>query len=119
MLNEGNITKAWEPAPNEIYTQGVKIDKDGIEVYRPDTSEKTVINNTELAGYYENEKVFSINKDETHIKKTVVDGTIDDILPARLTCRVSRALLFSSEANILCLLGYKCEYVLSVVSIFS
>ena len=119
MLNEGNITKAWEPAPNEIYTQGVKIDKDGIEVYRPDTSEKTVINNTEFAGYYENEKVFSINKDETHIKKTVVDGTIDDILPARLTCRVSRALLFSSEANILCLLGYKCEYVLSVVSIFS
>ncbi len=76
MLNEGNITKAWEPAPNEIYSQGVKIDKEGIEVYRPDTSEKTVINNTEFAGYYENEKVFSINKDETHIKKTVVDGEL-------------------------------------------
>ena len=76
MLNEGNITKAWEPAPNEIYTQGVKIDKEGIEVYRSDTSEKTVINNTEFAGYYENEKVFSINKDETHIKKTVVDGEL-------------------------------------------
>ena len=56
MLNEGNITKAWEPAPNEIYTQGVKIDKEGIEVYRPDTSEKTVINNTEFAGYFEEEK---------------------------------------------------------------
>lgn len=76
MLNEGNITKAWEPAPNEIYTQGVKIDKEGIEIYRPDTSEKTVINNTEFAGYFEDEKVFSINKDETHIKKTVVDGEL-------------------------------------------
>jgi phage minor structural protein len=76
MLNEGNITKAWEPAPNEIYTQGVKIDKEGIEVYRSDTSEKTVINNTEFAGYFEDEKVFSINKDETHIKKTVVDGEL-------------------------------------------
>lgn len=76
MLNEGNITKSWEPAPNEIYTQGVKIDEKGIEVYRTDTSEKTVINNTEFAGYYDEEKVFSINKDETHIKKTVVDGEL-------------------------------------------
>lgn len=76
MLNEGNIVKSWEPAPNEIYTQGVKIDEKGIEVYRSDTSEKTVINNTEFAGYYDEEKVFSINKDETHIKKTVVDGEL-------------------------------------------
>ena len=33
--------------------------------------------------------------------------------------KVSRALSFSSDASICCLLGYKCEYVFSVVSMFS
>ena len=32
MISEGAIPRKWTPAPNEIYTQEVKIDKRGIEV---------------------------------------------------------------------------------------
>lgn len=76
MLCEGTSPKAWAPAPNEIFTSGVRIDKTGIVVYRSDTSEKTVMNNREFAGYYNDEEVFSLNKDETRTKKTVVDGEL-------------------------------------------
>ena len=80
MLCEGSMAKSWTPAPNEIYTSGVKIDERGIEVYRSDNNEKTVINNHEFAGYYksgdEYVEVFSLNKDETRTKKTVVDGEL-------------------------------------------
>ncbi|MDE6477262.1 MAG: hypothetical protein K2L48_03665, partial [Mycoplasmoidaceae bacterium] len=75
MICEGNVSKSWTPAPNEIYTNNVKIDKTGIEVFRS-ANEKTVMNSQEFAGYYENEKVFSLNGGETHIKKTVVDGEL-------------------------------------------
>ena len=76
MFCEGTSAKAWTPAPNEIYTSGVKLDKNGIEVYRSGTSEKTVMNTREFAGYYNDEEVFSLNKDETRTKKTVVNGEL-------------------------------------------
>lgn len=76
MICEGSIAKGWTPAPNEIYATGVKVDKNGIEVYRSGSAEKTVINNTEFAGYYNEEEVFSLNKDETRTKKTVVNGEL-------------------------------------------
>lgn len=76
MLCEGTVQRAWTPAPNEIYTSGVNIDKYGIEVYRSATDEKTIINNREFAGYYADEEVFSLNKDETRIKKTTIRGEL-------------------------------------------
>lgn len=81
MLCEGNVVKGWTPAPNEIYTSGVIIDKNGIEVWRSDSDEKTSINNREFAGYYNDVEVFSLNKDETRMKKTTIDGelTVGDL----------------------------------------
>ena len=76
MLCEGTVGRAWTPAPNEIYTSGVKVDKNGIEVYRSDSRERTAITNREFAGYYDDEEVFSLNRDETRTKKTVVDGDL-------------------------------------------
>ena len=76
MICEGNFAKSWTPAPNEIYTNNVKIDKTGIEVYRSDSTEKTVMNSHEFAGYYKDEMIFSLNKDETRIKKTIIDGEL-------------------------------------------
>ena len=38
--------------------------------------QKTVITNTEFSGYYNNEKIFTLNKDETQTKKTTVDGEL-------------------------------------------
>lgn len=76
MISEGAIHRKWTPAPNEIYTQEVKIDKRGIEVSNSASSQRTVITNTEFAGYYNDEVIFTLNKDETQTKKTTVDGEL-------------------------------------------
>ena len=76
MISEGAIPRKWTPAPNEIYTQEVKIDKRGIEVTNSASSQRTVITNTEFAGYYNDEVIFTLNKDETQTKKTTVDGEL-------------------------------------------
>ena len=76
MLTEGTSLHKWTPAPNEIYTSEVKIDRRGIEVSNAESAQRTVINNTEFSGYYNDEKIFSLNKDETLTKKTVVDGEL-------------------------------------------
>lgn len=72
MVCEGVTSKAWTPAPDEIYTSGVKIDKRGITVYRSGTNEKTVISNEEFAGYNGEEKIFYLNGDETRINNAIV-----------------------------------------------
>lgn len=72
MVCEGVTSKAWTPAPDEIYTSGVNIDKRGITVYRSGTSEKTVISNQEFAGYNGDEEIFSLNGDETRIVNAIV-----------------------------------------------
>lgn len=76
MLSEGSVPRKWTPAPNEIYTSEVKIDKRGIEVSNNASSQRTVITNTEFAGYYNDEIIFTLNKDETQTKKTTVDGEL-------------------------------------------
>ena len=76
MLTDGSIARKWTPAPNEIYTNEVKIDRKGIEASNSKSKQKTVITNTEFSGYYNNEKIFTLNKDETQTKKTTVDGEL-------------------------------------------
>lgn len=76
MLTDGSIARKWTPAPNEIYTNEVKIDRKGIEVSNSKSKQKTVITNTEFSDYYNNEKIFTLNKDETQTKKTTVDGEL-------------------------------------------
>lgn len=76
ILAEGNSVHKWTPAPNEIYTTEVKIDRHGIEVSNKESAQRTVINNSEFSGYYNEEKIFTLNKDETVTKKTTVDGEL-------------------------------------------
>ena len=76
ILAEGNSVHKWTPAPNEIYTTEVKIDRHGIEVSNKESAQRTVINNSEFSGYYDEEKIFTLNKDETVTKKTTVDGEL-------------------------------------------
>ena len=76
MLVEGGTVHKWTPAPNEIYTTEVKIDRNGIEVSNADSGQRTVITNQEFSGYYNDEKIFTLNKDETITKKTTVDGEL-------------------------------------------
>lgn len=76
ILMEGSAPAKWTPAPNEIYTTEVKIDRRGIEVSNASSPQRTVINNTEFSGYYNEERIFTLNKDETLTKKTTVDGEL-------------------------------------------
>lgn len=76
MMVEGPTVHNWTPAPNEIYTNEVKIDKRGIAVSNSASSQRTIITNTEFAGYYNDEVIFTLNKDETQTKKTTVDGEL-------------------------------------------
>jgi hypothetical protein len=73
MMVRGDKKFRWTPAPNEIYTEQVKIDKNGVEVTNSGTSQKTVMTHREFAGYYENIKTFYFNKDETHYKRGIVE----------------------------------------------
>lgn len=77
IVSEGLLKQSWTPAPDEIYTSGVKIDKNGIEVYRSESQERTVITNREFAGYYQDQEIFSLNKDETRIGKAIVSGELN------------------------------------------
>lgn len=76
MVSEGAIKKEWTPAPNELYTELVKIDKNGISVYNGDSDTNTVINHTEFAVYHNDDKVITVNKDETHLKKSIVEDDL-------------------------------------------
>lgn len=80
MVCEGNVAKSWTPAPYEIYTTYTKIDENGVQVWRSDSEERTAMTNTEFAGYYDDEEMFSLNKDETRMTKAVVksDLTVGD-----------------------------------------
>ena len=76
MLTEGASLHKWTPAPNEIYTAEVKIDRRGIEVSQRGLGPADGHQQHGILRYYNEEKIFSLNKDETITKKTTVDGEL-------------------------------------------
>lgn len=72
ILTEGSAKQRWTPAPNEIYTTDVKIDRNGIHITNTESETSTIINNVEFAVLYKEAKVITVNKDTTILKKTVV-----------------------------------------------
>lgn len=79
MMSEGEGIASWSPAPNEIYTNQVKIDGGGVSVVND--RQKTVMNSEEFAGYYDEEQVFVLADDETRVKKITIrdSATITDL----------------------------------------
>ena len=72
MLTEGDAKQRWTPAPNEIYTTDVKIDRRGIHITNTESETSTIINNVEFAVLYRSEKVITVNKDTTILTKAKV-----------------------------------------------
>lgn len=72
MLTEGDAKQRWTPAPNEIYTTDVKIDRHGIHITNTESETSTIINNVEFAVLYREEKVITVNKDTTILTKAKV-----------------------------------------------
>lgn len=72
MLVEGDVKQHWTPAPNEIYTNNVKIDKRGINITNSESSTETIIDNTQFAVKHTGDIVLTVNKDLTTLRKTEV-----------------------------------------------
>lgn len=72
MLVEGEQKTHWSPAPNEIYTTNVKIDRRGINITNSESSTETIIDNTQFAVKHAENIVLTVNKDLTTLRKTEV-----------------------------------------------
>ena len=72
MLVEGEIKSNWTPAPNEIYTENVKIDRRGINITNSESSTETIIDHTQFAVKHAGAVVLTVNKDLTTLCKTEV-----------------------------------------------
>lgn len=72
MLVEGEQKTHWSPAPNEIYTTNVKIDRRGINITNSESSTETIIDNTQFAVKHAGNTVLTVNKDLTTLRKTEV-----------------------------------------------
>ncbi len=72
MLVEGNQKHRWTPAPNEIYTENVKIDGDGINVANSEVSTNTQIDHRGFAVITHEEESLAVNKDLTKLQKTII-----------------------------------------------
>lgn len=72
MLVEGEQKSNWTPAPNEIYTTNVKIDRKGINITNSESSTETIIDNTQFAVKHRGQTVLTVNKDLTTLRKTEV-----------------------------------------------
>lgn len=72
MLVEGELKSYWTPAPNEIYTENVKIDRRGINITNSQSSTETIIDHTQFAVKHAGDIVLTVNKDLTTLRKTEV-----------------------------------------------
>ena len=76
MLVEGAKQSNWTPAPNEIYTENVKIDRRGINITNKDSSTETIIDHTQFAVKHNQEVVLTVNKDLTKLRRTEVSDEL-------------------------------------------
>ena len=72
MLVEGSQKQNWTPAPNEIYTENVKIDRRGINITNSESSTETIIDHTQFAVKHAGAVVLTVNKDLTTLRKTEI-----------------------------------------------
>ncbi len=88
MLVEGEQKSHWTPAPNELYTENVKIDRRGIHITNPDSYNSTHIDHTQFAVKHYDKTVLSVNGDSTILQKTQVTGelTIGEEKGAYIPC---------------------------------
>ena len=74
MLAMGENIGSWSQANGEVYTVNVKMDNQGIRVYSADGLSSTIMSPEEFAGYYNNEKIFTLNGNITEVMGLRVGG---------------------------------------------
>ena len=78
MLNDGDVEKTWSSNNDEIYTAGVKIDKNGIRISQSDTNTETIIDSSEFAviDTKSDKKVVRVNGDTTVLNKAQIEDDL-------------------------------------------
>jgi len=74
MIAKGKNINYWSQANGEVYTLKVQTDADGVKVYRADGNGYTVMSPEEFAGYYNNQKIFTLNGDITEVMGLEIKG---------------------------------------------
>ena len=74
MLAQGVNYDIWSQASGESYTLNVRVDGEGITVHNLDGKGRTVMSPEEFAGYYNDQKIFTLNGDITEVMGLAVGG---------------------------------------------
>lgn len=74
MLAKGSNVNYWSQANGEVYTLRVQTDADGIKVFYEDGKGYTIMSPEEFAGYYNNQKIFTLNGDITEVMGLEIKG---------------------------------------------
>lgn len=74
MLAKGKNINYWSQANGEVYTLKVQTDAEGVKVYRADGNGYTIMSPEEFAGYYNNQKIFTLNGDITEVMGLEIKG---------------------------------------------
>lgn len=72
MLAMGEQKNYWTPAPNEIYTENVKVDRHGINITNSQSATETIIDHTQFAVKHRGDVALTVNKDLTTLRKTEI-----------------------------------------------
>lgn len=78
-VNEGSIAHIWTPYPKELYTTNFRSDERGFRVSQMEDGRVigfTEMTPTEFAGYYNDVKVFKMNKDIFEMSNAKVENEI-------------------------------------------
>lgn len=79
MINEGTIAHVWTPYPKELYTTNFRSDEKGFRVSQKQDGRVigfTEMTPQEFAGYYNDVKVFKMNKDIFEMSNAKVENEI-------------------------------------------
>lgn len=82
--NIGTVPFQWTLASGETYNMNVRIDATGLRVFSNEAlGNYTAITPEQFAGYYNNERAFWMNMDETHMVKGVIE---DELAVGNIRC---------------------------------
>lgn len=77
MCNIGSFAAPWTSAPNEMFDTNFSFNNEGFTIKQSTYDGYMNLKASEIANYYQGEKVFFLNKDETDIAKLTAHDRID------------------------------------------
>lgn len=77
MCNIGPLAAPWTNADNEMFDTNFSFNSDGFTIKQSEYDGYMNLRASEIANYYQGEKVFFLNKDETDIAKLTAHDRID------------------------------------------